>query len=129
MKELKADILEDMKRGADFAGHYSMVMVGCGTACIGVRMVDLRNGEVFEFPESGQYQLDLDYSVKSRLMKTMWIDGTVCVSQSYEWAGRSFKKLSERRTELGDQSELCSFNPQPPPDVTPTWDPVNGWRP
>jgi hypothetical protein len=129
VRENKASIFDDMRRGADFAGHYSMIMVGCGTACLGVRMVDLRNGQVFQFPGSGRYQLDMDYSVKSRLMKTMWIDELTCVSRVYEWTGRSFKKRWEQRTDLNDQPEMCSFDPQPPAGAGLHWDPVNGWQP
>lgn len=128
VRENKADLLQKIGLGADFAGHYTMIYVGCGTACLGVRMVDLKNGEVFKFPASGEYQLDLNFSVQSRLMDAMWIEDSSCVQVSYEWTGRSFKKLRERRTALGEHAELCSFNPTPL-ETTPSWDPENGWRP
>ncbi|MER8654888.1 hypothetical protein [Mesorhizobium sp. M0847] len=103
---VKPDIREAMKRGADFAGHFSVVLVNCGNACIAARMVDLRTGQLFWIP--GGYQLDLEYYVRSRLMRVAWAEPSenpVCVRQDFEWTGRKFVKRYEDREEVADSSE------------------------
>ncbi|WP_202321900.1 hypothetical protein [Mesorhizobium sp. 113-3-9] len=103
---VKADIRQAMKRGADFAGHFSVVLVNCGTACIAARMIDLRTGQLFWIP--GGYQLDLEYHVRSRLMRVAWADPSenpVCVRQDFEWTGRKFVKRYEDREKVVDTSE------------------------
>src|SRR5437867_8720028 len=37
------------KKGPDFAGHYTLVRIGCGTSCVMVALVDAVNGRVY-FP-------------------------------------------------------------------------------
>ena len=100
------DIREAMKRGADFAGHFAVVLVNCGNACIAARMIDLRTGQLFWIP--GGYQLDLEYYVRSRLMRVAWADPSenpVCVRQDFEWTGRKFVKRYEDREKAVDTSE------------------------
>ena len=63
-----------VSNGMNFAGHYSFVTIGCGTECRFGFVVDLRTGEVFDFPYGGeeQYQMDLRFSQSSRLLKVRW---------------------------------------------------------
>ncbi|TRD00565.1 hypothetical protein FJV76_03830 [Mesorhizobium sp. WSM4303] len=106
VKAVKPDIREAMKHGADFAGHFSVVLVNCGTACIAARMIDLRTGQLFWIP--GGYQLDLEYHVGSRLMRVAWVEpseNAVCVRQDFEWTGRKFVKRYEDREKAADSSE------------------------
>lgn len=67
---------EGAKAGPNFAGHYTIVSWGCGTACIEVAIVDATNGHVF-FPAQLQplaYQAvtdstpDMQYQIGSRLL-------------------------------------------------------------
>jgi len=39
-----------MKSGPNFAGHYALVVWGCGTSCSGFAVADLKNGNVFSIP-------------------------------------------------------------------------------
>ncbi|WP_146767938.1 hypothetical protein [Mesorhizobium atlanticum] len=107
-RAVKPDIRKALKRGADFAGHFSVVLVGCGTACIAARMIDLRTGQLFWIP--GGYQLDLEYYVGSRLIRVAWAEPSedaVCVRQDFEWTGRKFVKRYENREHVADTTQ-CS---------------------
>lgn len=49
-------------QGVNFAGHYSLVSWGCGVACSGKAIVDVRTGRVFHPPELDTLTMDnLDY--------------------------------------------------------------------
>jgi len=37
------------KRGPNFAGHYTIVTIGCGTSCAGIAVIDAQTGYVY-FP-------------------------------------------------------------------------------
>ncbi|MBZ9677268.1 hypothetical protein [Mesorhizobium sp. ES1-1] len=103
---VKPDIREALKHGADFAGHFSVVLVNCGNACIAARMIDMRTGQLFWIP--GGYQLDLEYHLASRLMRVAWVEPSenpVCVRQDFEWKGRKFVKRYEDREQVADSSE------------------------
>ncbi|MBN9222220.1 MAG: hypothetical protein J0I79_30140 [Mesorhizobium sp.] len=107
-RAVEPHIREAMKRGADFGGHFSVVLVNCGNACIAARMVDLRTGQLFWIP--GGYQLNLEYYLESRLMRVAWAEPTenpVCVRQDFEWTGRKFVKRYEDREDVTDTTE-CS---------------------
>lgn len=50
------------KDGVNFAGHYSLVSWGCGVACSGKAIVDVKTGQVFHPPELDTLTMDnLDY--------------------------------------------------------------------
>ncbi|TIR26016.1 MAG: hypothetical protein E5X34_07585 [Mesorhizobium sp.] len=105
-RAVKPDIREALKRGADFAGHFSVVLVNCGNACIAARMIDLRTGQLFWIP--GGYQLDLEYYLRSRLMRVAWAEPSenpVCVRQDFEWTGRKFVKRYEDREHVAETSD------------------------
>ncbi|CDX40235.1 exported hypothetical protein [Mesorhizobium sp. ORS 3359] len=105
-RAVKPDIREALKRGANFAGHFSVVLVNCGNACIAARMIDLRTGQLFWIP--GGYQLDLEYYLRSRLMRVAWAEPSenpVCIRQDFEWTGRKFVKRYEDRENVADTSD------------------------
>ncbi|WP_296738797.1 hypothetical protein [Mesorhizobium sp.] len=107
-RAVKPDIREAMKRGAGFAGHFAVVLVNCGNACIAARMIDLRTGQLFWIP--GGYQLDLEYYLDSRLMRVSWAEPSenpVCVRQDFEWTGHKFVMRYEDREKAADTSD-CS---------------------
>ena len=43
-------IINGAKKGPNFAGHFTIVFWGCGTACITLAIVDAANGEVYDTP-------------------------------------------------------------------------------
>lgn len=51
-------ITESVKKGPNFAGHYSLIGLGCGTDCIGLSVVNLKTGKVIAFdPVRENYHL------------------------------------------------------------------------
>nr|WP_315218414.1 hypothetical protein [uncultured Flavobacterium sp.] len=50
-KTYKSRITEGYNAGKiDFAGHYILIIWGCGTGCISGAMVDIRDGKVYDIP-------------------------------------------------------------------------------
>jgi len=43
-------IREGMSTGPDFAGHYAIIQLGCGTGCSFVLVGDVATGQVYDFP-------------------------------------------------------------------------------
>ena len=92
------------KTGPNFAGHYTIVTWGCGTACNEVGVVDARNGNVF-FPRELQ---PLDHTLVTDGTPPLQyrIDSTLLVAAGspmdrednvgmhyYVWNGRSLREL------------------------------------
>jgi hypothetical protein len=59
-------ITQGVKDGPNFAGHYRIIEWGCGTACQGHAVVDVRNGRIviFGLPST----TGLDFRLESRLV-------------------------------------------------------------
>ncbi|WP_436637642.1 hypothetical protein [Microbaculum sp. FT89] len=94
-------IREGAARGVNFAGHYSIVEIGCGTSCRFAFVVDLRTGEVGSFPHGGEenYQMKLLYSPDSRLLKVRWmgdINSETCTEQDMLVEGLRWQILDKR---------------------------------
>ena len=53
-------ISEEMKTGPNFAGHYALVIIGCGTACRFAYVADVSTGQVYDFPYGGEENYDMD---------------------------------------------------------------------
>jgi hypothetical protein len=89
-------IREGMQSGPDFAGHYALVQIGCGTGCRFAYVGDVATGQVYNFPYGGEdYQeMNLDYSAKSNRIRVTWIagdgDDARCKSHTLVWNGTSF---------------------------------------
>ncbi|WP_171105938.1 MULTISPECIES: hypothetical protein [unclassified Ruegeria] len=88
-------------QGINFAGHFSMIEIGCGTSCRFAFVVDLRTGQVGDFPYGGeeQYQMKLLYSPDSTLLKVRWKgdwDRDYCTEQDLLLEGLTWKVLAER---------------------------------
>jgi hypothetical protein len=99
-------IREGVKDGVNFAGHYALVLFGCGTFCIGGYLIDIRSGRISDFPLGGEenYALSLDYRPNSRLLKARWeadMDKEPykpsCVHQEYLLTGTVFKLLRQTK--------------------------------
>lgn len=98
-------ITNEMETGPNFAGHYAIVVIGCGTGCRFALVGDVATGEVFDFPYGGEefYSLNLRYSVKSNRLSARWIDGDDCLQDLLEWTGREF--ISKGKDVIGTQKE------------------------
>jgi hypothetical protein len=101
----KTQISEGLKEGPNFAGHYSVIQIGCGTGCSRAYIADSRNGQVFAFPRGGEdhFMLDLTFEPSSRLLKAQWadFDNDDCVLEFFEWEGAKASVI--QKTSLGDK--------------------------
>lgn len=111
-KTYRTRIRNGIDQGVNFAGHYTFIVIGCGTECIFGFVVDLRTGEVFDFPYGGeeQYQMDLQFTENSRLVKVRWKgdwQSSSCTEKDLLVEGTSWRVLSERETPTN--GGLCHF--------------------
>lgn len=95
-----------MSTGPDFAGHYAVVQIGCGTECTFAFVGDVATGQVYDFPYGGeQYrQMQIIRSAKSNDLKVVWIANGRCNRDWLTWNGASFTSVA--RLDLGP-SEFC----------------------
>ena len=117
------------KAGPNFAGHLSLVTIGCGAGCVFVPVVDVQTGRVFKNSPLGgedQSSLDMKYQVDSRLIATRYISNERCKSRgdrldrqcnsreapSGTWAS---KRYAGRRTKLPPPSAARGFTCSAPP--------------
>lgn len=101
-KRYRTVISEEGKLGANFAGHYRLVIWGCGTDCRSFAIVDRATG-IAHTPDSirlvtgaiGNDQPRLDFRQDSRLLV---INGAINEQEEgsffYEWTGRDLKLIS-----------------------------------
>lgn len=93
-------IRDEMKTGPNFAGHYAIVEIGCGTSCRFVFVGDVATGKMFHFPYGGEenYSLDLKYGVKENSVEAHWVDmdKSECVYDSLIWDGKKFESSGPR---------------------------------
>lgn len=70
----------------DFAGHYIVVPIGCGTECVGGVLIDVLTGSLYELP---QFPYEAVYKLESRLFfaNCMEVDGAPSwlTQNLYEW--------------------------------------------
>lgn len=115
----RSRIDDAVSSGPNFAGHFTVVEIGCGTSCRFAYVVDVSNGQVFNFPYGGeeQYELGLVYALDSRLLRATWrvpyweqADGAAdsCVSQDLLWNGLDFEVVYEETFEIASGSS-CSI--------------------
>lgn len=58
---------EGAKTGPNFAGHYTIVDWGCGSACLTIAVIDCRNGRVYFAPFVVSPGIGQDFRINSRL--------------------------------------------------------------
>jgi hypothetical protein len=115
----RSRINDAVASGPNFAGHFTVVEIGCGMSCRIAYVVDVINGKVFNFPYGGeeQYELGLVYASDSRLLRATWrvpywkqADGAAdaCVSQDLLWNGSDFEVVDEETFEIASGS-YCSI--------------------
>lgn len=104
--DFRTRIRNEMSTGPNFAGHYALVRIGCGTSCSFAFVADVATGEVFDFPFGGEeyYVLSLDYQVKFNWVTARWISGDDCMRASVTWDGRRF--TPGEKTVIGPRS-MC----------------------
>jgi hypothetical protein len=103
-RRYRTRITNAAKAGPNFAGHYALVQIGCGTSCRFAFLVDVTTGQVHEFPLGGEdnYQLELSYQEGSRLVRAQWkaegSEGT-CIRRALLWNGSAFEIQDEQPVE------------------------------
>ncbi|MGH6804866.1 MAG: tetratricopeptide repeat protein [Methyloceanibacter sp.] len=106
--DFRTRISNGLKEGPNFAGHYSIIVVGCGTGCRVVYIADNRTGKVFDFPRGGEdnQMLELKFRVDSRLLIARWAsyDKDECLVEFFEWDGSQATVIGKKT--LG-KKEAC----------------------
>lgn len=101
-------IRDGMKGGANFAGQYSVIQIGCGTGCTFVIVANNRTGKPSSFPRGGEdnMYLSLSFRKSSRLLAAQWADYSTskCYLEHFEFTRESWNPLS--RIELGNM-DMC----------------------
>jgi hypothetical protein len=101
---------EGMKRGANFAGKYAIVEVGCGAGCRFPLLIDISTGNVSELPIGGEDfpMLETKYQTDSRLLVAQWQDEKTesCMQEQLVWNGASFDQSAPEN--IGGYKDACS---------------------
>ncbi|HEX3561010.1 MAG TPA: hypothetical protein VHU19_17550 [Pyrinomonadaceae bacterium] len=117
-RNFRTQLREGAKQGVNFAGHYTLVSWGCGTACLQVALIDAKTGAVFfpgELDGFGVWFWDnndeaLRFKPNSRLLVMSGFpasQGNKDEPKSglyyYEWTGSGLKliRFVEKRREQG----------------------------
>ena len=95
-REYRTRIREGARAGPNFAGHYTVVAIGCGTECASFIIVDVANGRVFSGAQK-EYTCAPNFKVDSRLLTTDVCSGAIqkgCNRAFWEWTGTELKFLT-----------------------------------
>jgi hypothetical protein len=108
----KTRLTEDAKSGPNFAGHYTIVLWGCGTECLHIAVVDAYDGNIYNIPFESDS--DVDFRIDSRLIIVNPIFDNAqpgydinyrshefpedLYLKYYEWTGNNFKLLKSYKT-------------------------------
>ena len=98
--KVKSEI-EKMKKGPDFAGHYTIMRGGCGSDCIFTIAVDNITGKIFNL-EIDNYHSDIKYKIDSKMLLVSTTepfgsnDRDRCILEFYVWEVKSLKKLLKK---------------------------------
>jgi hypothetical protein len=89
-RDYRTRIIEGMKVGPNFAGHFSIIEIGCGSSCRFAFVANNITGKVIDFPIGGEeYQsLDLKYKLNSRLIIASYQKDTCDVAYFVLKSGR-----------------------------------------
>lgn len=93
---------EGAAKGPNFAGHYTLVMWGCGAACQMVAVVDAGDGQVsfapFTTSEGASYRLDSRLFIanppeKLKLIPKKYLVGQEISIEYYVWENTQFRLI------------------------------------
>lgn len=65
-RKFRDEILQNSKKGPNFAGHFTVASWSCGTACQQYAIIDAKNGKIIDFKSQAQY--DIDYKIDNRIL-------------------------------------------------------------
>lgn len=93
-------IRNGMRAGPNFAGHYSVIQIGCGAGCSFAIVSDNNSGRPARFPRGGEdnMYLDLDFRLESRLLAAQWLnyDTNKCVIEFFDFDRKNWNLISKR---------------------------------
>jgi hypothetical protein len=108
---IDTEIREGAAKGPNFAGHYTIVKWGCGSACVSIAVADAMTGIIGESPfsilgyatslrfpdDTTTHTTDFEpvaYRLNSRLLIVRGCpEDKSCGAYYYEWTGSRFKLL------------------------------------
>jgi len=96
-RQFRTRIRAGSAKGANFAGHYTLIILGCGTQCSSFLIVDARTGRVFADAQK-EYTCWPYHRIDSRLLVTDVCSGpaeTNCSRDYWEWTGTELKLLAK----------------------------------
>jgi hypothetical protein len=114
-RTFRTRLREGERLGPNFAGHYTVVGWGCGSACIQFAIVDAQNGRVFFDPTLKSVSVDnvaeapepdIRYRLDSRLLVVLGAPNEDQAREGvafYEWTGSKLKLLR-----LVRRAEACA---------------------
>jgi hypothetical protein len=100
-RQYRTRIREGAKAGPNFAGHYTVIILGCGTECASFVIVDAASGRVFSRAQK-EYTCGPAFNVNSRLLTTDVCTGamqTGCNRAFWEWTGTELRFLARTPTD------------------------------
>lgn len=98
-RDFRTRIGDAARGGVTFAGHWTLLQVGCGTGCTWGVAIDLSDGSILPLPVSGEeYQnTELFAEPTSRLLKVTWTEGWPpegrCLIGEFLLKGDAFREL------------------------------------
>jgi hypothetical protein len=102
-------IIDGMRDGANFAGKYSVIKIGCGTGCRFYYVGDVTNGHLTAFPYGGEDygHLDLFYKLNSSLIISVWDESPeACFQEEFEIKNGALTSLG-RSSVRRNEGEYC----------------------
>jgi hypothetical protein len=85
--EYQSHLRTAMRRGPNFAGHYSLISWECGADCLRVAIIDVATGAVY-FPRELAYlgalkQFDIDSAVANKELLTYRLNSNLLIAVGY----------------------------------------------
>ncbi len=115
-------IRNGLKNGPNFAGHFSVIQIGCGMLCSFAFIADNQTGQVFNFPRGGENNMEMQllFRPDSRLLLAQWADydADSCVLEYFKWDEKNAAlidklRVGNRETCIQDINETIK-NRMPP---------------
>lgn len=99
-RRFRTRITESMKEdGVEYAGEINVVQIGCGTGCSFITLANVKTGQLYDFPRSGEEIRSIQIHVEptSKLLAVQWEGDDGCHLEHYLWTGKGVKRLNDRK--------------------------------
>lgn len=95
--EFRTIIREEAKAGVNFAGHYRLIEIGCGSdGCLLIFLIDIKTGRMkLSFTRTAVSNTAFLYSPNSRLVLFWRYEAGHCKAGRLVWTGSSWRRFSE----------------------------------